>query len=52
MLHLCLGQENRVPLLALLRDGCNDEQIAQRIREAVEAKPEKHDFVEAPGKLV
>jgi cyclic pyranopterin phosphate synthase len=51
-LHLCLGQENRVPLLALLRDGCSDEDIAERIRLAVQAKPEKHDFVEAPGKLV
>jgi GTP 3',8-cyclase len=52
MLHLCLGQENRIPLLALLRDGHSDDDIAQRIRLAVQAKPEKHDFVEAPGKLV
>ncbi len=52
MLHLCLGQENRIPLLARLRDGCSDEDIAECIRQAVQAKPEKHDFVEAPGKLV
>ena len=52
MLHLCLGQEDRVDLRSLLRDGHSDDDIAQRIRLAVQAKPEKHDFVEAPGKLV
>ena len=51
-LHLCLGQENRVPLLGLMRDGHSDEDIAERIRLAVLAKPEKHEFIEAPGKLV
>lgn len=52
MLHLCLGQENRVPLRALLRDGLGDEDIAQRIRLAVRAKPARHEFVEAPDRLV
>jgi cyclic pyranopterin phosphate synthase len=52
VLHLCLGQENRVSLLGLLREGWSDEDIAERIRLAVLGKPEKHEFVEAPGKLV
>jgi cyclic pyranopterin phosphate synthase len=52
MLHLCLGQESRLSLRVLLREGCSDAAIAARIRQAVQAKPAKHEFVEAPGKIV
>lgn len=51
-LHLCLGQEDQVPLLPLLRDGCSDSELEQAIRQAVMRKPEKHEFVEQPHKII
>lgn len=52
-LHLCLGQENRVELLPLLRDATMaDRDIADRIFQAIQQKPFKHDFLEAPEKIV
>lgn len=52
-LHLCLGQENRVELLPLLRDPLvSDETIGARVREALQKKPFKHAFVEEPDKIV
>ncbi len=51
-IHLCLGQEHTVPLRPMLRDGCTDAELADTIRQAVWQKPEKHDFVEAPHKII
>jgi len=51
-LHLCLGQEDRIELLPLLRQGAADAEIAQEIRRAVLRKPAQHDFRTAPGKVV
>ena len=51
-LHLCLGQENRVELLPLLREGASDAEISTLIREALLHKPLRHDFLGAPGKIV
>lgn len=51
-LYLCLGQEQSFPLRPLLRDGCSDQELETAIRRAVDLKPEKHDFCEAPGKIV
>ena len=51
-LHLCLGQENRVPLLPLFRQGARDEDVAQTIITAINDKPFKHDFCEKPTKIV
>lgn len=52
-LHLCLGQENQVELLPLLRDpSVSDGQIGQIIVQALQQKPYKHDFVEAPEKII
>ena len=51
-LHLCLGQEDKVPLRELLRDGCSDEELEQTIRNAILRKPEKHEFVENPHKII
>lgn len=52
-LHLCLGQENRVDLLPWLRDpAMSDEQIGVQIHQALQHKPYKHDFLEAPEKIV
>ncbi|UTH73232.1 GTP 3',8-cyclase MoaA [Chromobacterium sp. IIBBL 290-4] len=51
-LYLCLGQEQSYPLRPLLRAGCSDAELEAAIRAAIELKPEKHDFNEAPAKLM
>lgn len=51
-LHLCLGQDDQIELLPLMRSGKNDEFIAQVIRDAVMRKPEKHEFQDKPGKII
>jgi cyclic pyranopterin phosphate synthase len=52
-LHLCLGQEDRLELLPLLREeGATDREIANQIRDAVMHKPLRHDFQTNPGKIV
>lgn len=51
-LHLCLGQEDRIELLPLLRQGAADEDIAGEICAAIMRKPAQHDFQTAPGKVV
>lgn len=51
-LHLCLGSEQRVDLLSMLRSGCSDSDIASQIRAALDRKPRKHEFREEPEKVV
>ena len=52
-LHLCLGQEDRLELLPLLREeGATDGEIANKVRDAVMHKPLRHDFQTNPGKIV
>lgn len=51
-LYLCLGQDDKVELLPLLRTGASDAEIEQAILEAVARKPARHEFREAPAKLV
>lgn len=43
-LHLCLGQEDSVPLGRLLRAGADDAQLLQAILQGIAAKPERHEF--------
>ena len=50
-LYMCLGQNADYPLRSLVREGCSDEQLAQAIKDAIELKPEKHDFTIAPSKI-
>lgn len=52
VLHLCLGQEERMDFRALMRGGATDAEIADAIRRAIDLKPERHEFNEAPQKLV
>ncbi len=49
-LHTCLGQEDASDLRAVLRAGATDEQLADAIRLAVDAKPKGHDFEIARAK--
>ncbi len=51
-LYLCLGQEDKVELRPLLRQGIGDEELKNAIRAAIARKPEKHDFREQPQKIV
>jgi GTP 3',8-cyclase len=52
VLHLCLGQEDRVDFRGMMRSGASDSELVETMRRAIEMKPERHDFVEAPTKLV
>ncbi|AXE33334.1 GTP 3',8-cyclase MoaA [Chromobacterium phragmitis] len=51
-LYLCLGQEQSYPLRPMLRAGCSDAELEAAIRAAIELKPEKHDFLDAPAKVM
>jgi cyclic pyranopterin phosphate synthase len=52
VLHLCLGQEDRVDFRAMMRAGASDADLVEAIRSAIDMKPERHEFIEAPQKLV
>jgi cyclic pyranopterin phosphate synthase len=51
-LYLCLGQEDKVELRPLIRQGIGDEELKNAIRMAIAHKPEKHDFREQPQKII
>ncbi len=51
-LYLCLGQDDKLELGPMLRAGASDIEIEQAILSAVARKPERHEFREAPQKLV
>jgi GTP 3',8-cyclase len=51
-LHLCLGQEERMDFRALLRDGATDADLIVAIHQAMDLKPERHEFREQPEKLI
>lgn len=51
-LFLCLGQDDQVALRPLLRAGCNDAELEDAIRAAILRKPERHDFLAQPEKIV
>ncbi|MNL82678.1 molybdenum cofactor biosynthesis protein A [compost metagenome] len=51
-LYLCLGQEDQVPLGRLLRSGASDAELTQAILTGIAAKPERHDFVSRPERIV
>ena len=51
-LYLCLGQQDRLELRPLLRDGLGDDRLKEAIVEAVRRKPEKHEFDSKPDQVV
>ncbi|OHX13122.1 GTP 3',8-cyclase MoaA [Chromobacterium sphagni] len=51
-LYMCLGQEEKMELRPLLRAGIDDAGLEEAIRLAIELKPERHEFLEQPQKLV
>ena len=50
-IYMCLGQDACYPLRARLRAGADRAELFAAIREAIELKPERHEFRTAPGKL-
>lgn len=51
-LYLCLGQDDKVELRPLLRQGISDEDLKREIRAAIALKPERHEFKEQPRKII
>ena len=51
-IYTCLGQEHNLALRPLLRNNCSDDELKAAIIEAINLKPEKHEFNEKPEKLV
>lgn len=51
-LYMCLGQDERFEFRPLLRAGASDADIEAALREAIELKPERHEFREQPGKIM
>lgn len=52
VLHLCLGQEERMDFRSLMRAGTTDADLVEAIHRAIDMKPERHEFCEQPQKLV
>ena len=50
ILHLCLGQDDRLDLRSLMRSGESDNSILAAIQAAIDRKPERHEFSESPEK--
>jgi GTP 3',8-cyclase len=51
-LRACLGGRDRLDLVALLQAGASDAEVADRIREALLAKGERHAMADARGRLL
>ena len=51
-LYLCLGQDDKVELRPLLRDGITDDDLKQVLIDAIRLKPEKHEFKDKPQQVV
>ena len=47
-----MAQEEKLEIRPLLRAGISDEDLEQALREAIELKPERHEFLEAPTKII
>ncbi len=51
-LYMCLGDEHKFELRPLLRSGISDEELKRQIIQALDMKPEKHDFNQKPEKVM
>ncbi len=51
-LYLCLGQNDKVELRPLLRAGAPDGVLEATLLAAISRKPERHEFRDAPDKIV
>jgi cyclic pyranopterin phosphate synthase len=51
-LYMCLGQEHKYELRPLLRNNISDAELQEAIIEAINLKPERHEFKEKPDQVV
>jgi len=51
-LYLCLGQDDKVELRPLLREGISDAELKSVLVNAIGLKPEKHEFKDKPEQVV
>ncbi|MCP3869955.1 MAG: GTP 3',8-cyclase MoaA [Gammaproteobacteria bacterium] len=51
-LYLCLGQQDKLEMRPLLRQGATDNEIKQAVIESIRRKPEKHEFNSRPDQIV
>ena len=51
-LYLCLGQDDKVELRPLLRQGISDDDLKTVLIEAIGLKPKKHEFKDKPDQVV
>ena len=51
-LYMCLGQEEKFELRPLLRAGVSDAELEMAIRNAIELKPERHEFNSQRHKII
>ncbi|HUX30604.1 MAG TPA: GTP 3',8-cyclase MoaA [Thiobacillus sp.] len=50
--YMCLGQDEKFEFRPLLRSACSDAELDDAILEAINLKPERHEFNEAPQKVL
>lgn len=50
--YMCLGQDEKFEFRPLLRSGCSDAELDGAILEAINLKPERHEFNETPQKIL
>ena len=50
--YMCLGQDEKFEFRPLLRGGCSDAELDAAILDAINLKPERHEFREAPHKIL
>lgn len=52
-IYLCLGQEERIEMRQVIRaHPDDDEPLIRALQNGIELKPEKHNFIETPEKIV
>ncbi len=51
-LYLCLGQDHKIELRPLLRQGISDDDLRNTLINAIAIKPEKHEFNDKPQQVV
>jgi cyclic pyranopterin phosphate synthase len=51
-LYLCLGQQDKLELRPLLRQGVSDDELKSRVVAAIHRKPERHQFNERPERTL
>jgi GTP 3',8-cyclase len=50
--YMCLGQDESFDFRPLLRAGCPDAELDAAILQAINLKPARHEFREAPNKIL